>query len=320
MHTFDNKVAFVTGAASGIGLGLARTFARAGMRVAMADQRAENVAAAAAALAKQGAKVLAVPLDVTDRAAWVSAADRVERELGNVELLCSNAGVNFIGAAHEATYEDWDFALSVNVGGAINAIHTLVPRLVALETARRSRFKDGSGNTSLDSRPGLDSSHVVITSSVSGLFTGGGAGVYTTSKFALVGLAECLRGDLRPHGIGVSVLCPGPVKSELFESTAAVRPARLAATGSVPVVPPGVAREETPIFVTAPDGDEVGRQVLEGIRRNDLYILTHEEIRPVLEARAAALLRCLPGGAVDPARIAASTRLLDTSLYDTVRK
>ena len=314
METFENKVAFVTGAASGIGLGLARTFARAGMRVAMVDQRAENVAAAAAALAREGATVLAIALDVTDRAAWVAAADRVERELGDVSILCSNAGVNFVGAAHEATYEDWDFALGVNVGGAINAVHTLVPRLVATETARRTQLQDGGRTTT------QTGAHVVITSSVSGLFTGGGAGVYTTTKFALVGLAECLRADLRPHGIGVSVLCPGPVKSELFESTAAVRPPRLASTGSVAIVPPGVDRETTPIFVTAPDGDEVGRQVLEGIRRNDLYILTHEEFRPVLQARAAALLRSLPGGHVDPARIGASTRLLDTSLYDTVRK
>jgi NAD(P)-dependent dehydrogenase (short-subunit alcohol dehydrogenase family) len=165
-----------------------------------------------------------------------------------------------------------------------------------------------------------DGCHIVITSSVSGLFTGGGAGVYTTTKFALVGLAECLRADLAPHGIGVSVLCPGPVKSELFESTAAVRPARLAATGSVPIVPPGVDRERTPIFVTAPDGEEVGRQVLEGIRRNDLYILTHAEMGPVIEARAAALRRSLPAGVVNPARIEASARLLDTSLYDSTRR
>jgi hypothetical protein len=95
-----------------------------------------------------------------------------------------------------------------------------------------------------------------------------------------------------------------------------VRPANFAATGSVPIVPPGVSREQTPIFVTAPDGEEVGRQVLEGIRRNSLYILTHAEIGPVLEARAAALKRSLPAGAVDPARIEASAGLLDTSLYD----
>jgi NAD(P)-dependent dehydrogenase (short-subunit alcohol dehydrogenase family) len=299
MDTFVDQVAFITGAASGIGLGLARTFAAAGMRVAMADKRVESVTAAAAELARTGARVLAVPLDVTDRNAWISAANRVEQEFGSVGILCSNAGVNFVGATHEATYEDWDFALGVNLGGAINAIRTFVPRMVAAGTGGSRR------------------AHVVITSSVSGLFTGGGSGVYSTSKFALVGLAESLRADLRPHGIGVSVLCPGPVKSELFESTAAVRPKHLSATGSVPIIPPGVSREETPIFVTAPDGDEVGRQVLEGIRRNSLYILTHSEMRPVLEARAAALLKALPPGAVDPARIAAETRLLDTSVYET---
>ena len=296
MDTFQNKVAFITGAASGIGLGLARTFAAAGMRVAMADKRAEVVTAAASELAKLGARVVAVPLDVTDRIAWNSAAERVEAELGSVDILCSNAGVNFIGATHQATYEDWDFALGVNVGGAINAIHTFVPRMVARGTG-----------------------HVVITSSVSGLFTGGGSGVYATTKYALVGLAESLRADLRSQGIGVSVLCPGPVKSELFESTATVRPARLAATGSIPIVPPGTSRDQTPIFVTAPDGDEVGRQVLEAIRRNDLYILTHAEMRPVMEARAAALLAALPTGPVDPARLAAEARLLDTSVYANAR-
>jgi len=296
MDTFQNKVAFITGAASGIGLGLARTFAAAGMRVAMADKRVEVVTAAASELAKQGARVIAVPLDVTDRIAWKAAADRVEAELGGVDILCSNAGVNFVGATHKATYEDWDFALGVNVGGAINAIHTFVPRMVVR----------GSG-------------HVVITSSVSGLFTGGGSGVYATTKYALVGLAESLRADLRSQGIGVSVLCPGPVKSELFESTAAVRPASLAATGSIAIVPPGTSREQTPIFITAPDGDEVGRQVIEAIRRNDLYILTHAEMRPVMEARAAALLAALPRGPVDPARVAAETRLLDTSVYANAR-
>ncbi len=178
-------------------------------------------------------------------------------------------------------------------GGAISAVRTFVPRMIA-------HAVEG---------------HVVITSSVSGLFTGGGAGVYVTTKFALVGFAESLRADLQPKGIGVSVLCPGPVQSELFESTIAVRPRELAASGSVPIVPPGVAREETPIFTTAPTGDDVGQHVLEGIRRNDLYILTHPEIRSVLEARTRALLAALPEGPVDPARIEASRPLLDESLY-----
>ena len=297
MQEFQNKVAFITGAASGIGLGLARTLAGVGMKVVMADVRTDVLNAAAAHLAAEKARVLPLSLDVTDRAAWAEAAERVERELGPVEVLCSNAGVNFIGATQDATFQDWDFGLGVNLGGAVNAVRTFAPRMI-------------------DHRRG---GHIVITSSVSGLFTGGGSGVYATTKYALVGLAESLRADLRKHGIGVSVLCPGPVKSELFESTAAVRPRRMEETGSIPVVPPGVARETTPIFVTAPTGEDVGRQVLAGIRRNDLYILTHPEIRPVLEARAAALIAALPQGAVDPARLEASRGLLDTSLYAPAR-
>ena len=293
MREVAGKVALVTGGASGIGLGIARTLARAGAKVAIADVRSEALRAAAATLAKEGLTALTVELDVSNRGAWPPAADRVEQKLGPVEILCSNAGINFVGATQEATYEDWDFALQINLGGAINAVRTVVPRMIA----------NGRGG------------HVVITSSVSGLFTGGGAGVYVTTKYALVGFAESLRGDLKAKGIGVSVLCPGPVQSELFESTVAVRPRTLAPTGSVPIVPPGVARETTPIFTTAPTGDEIGQRVLNGIQRNDLYILTHAEIRPVLEARARALLDALPNESVDPQRIAASEPLLDTSLY-----
>jgi NAD(P)-dependent dehydrogenase (short-subunit alcohol dehydrogenase family) len=295
MREVAGRVAFVTGGASGIGLGIARTLARAGVKVAIADVRPDTLRAAAAMLAKEGLAALPIELDVSNRAAWPAAVDRVERQLGVVQILCSNAGINFVGATQEATYEDWDFALQVNLGGAINAVRTVVPRMIA--NARG------------------DGGHIVITSSVSGLFTGGGAGVYVTTKFALVGFAESLRADLKSKGIGVSVLCPGPVQSELFESTVAVRPRTLAATGSVPIVPPGVAREDTPIFTTAPTGNEVGRHVLNGIQRNDLYILTHPEIRPVLEARAKALLAALPHERVDPQRIAASEPLLDTSLY-----
>ncbi len=293
MREVAGKVALVTGGASGIGLGIARTLARAGARVAIADVRAEALRSASASLASAGLTALCVELDVAKRSAWPAAADRIERELGAVQILCSNAGVNFIGATQEATYEDWDFALQVNVGGAISAVKTFVPRMIA---------NAGEG-------------HVVITASVSGLYAGAVTGVYVTTKFALVGLAESLRADLKPKGIGVSVLCPGPVQSELFESTLAVRPQALAGTGSIPIVPPGVEREHTPIFTTAPSGDEIGRHVLNGILRNELYILTHPEIRPVLEARANALLAALPEEPVDPRRIEASQPLLDTTLY-----
>lgn len=293
MENFKGKVAFITGAASGIGFGIAGACLRVGMKVVITDVREGALESAAAALAVGSGVVLPLVLDVTDRSQWRACADRVGKELGTVDLLCSNAGVNFVGPTHEATYEDWDFALGVNLGGAINAVRTFVP----------SMSNAGRGG------------HIVITSSVSGLFTGGGAGVYVTSKFALVGLAESLRADLRQSGIGVSVLCPGPVQSELFESTEQVRPARLAATGAKPVIPDGVVRADTPIFRTAPTGADVGESVLKGVQRNDLYILTHPEIRPVLEARAAALLAALPIQPVDEARIRAESRLLDASLY-----
>jgi NAD(P)-dependent dehydrogenase (short-subunit alcohol dehydrogenase family) len=292
MEQLKDKVALVTGAASGIGLGIAGACLRAGMKVVITDVRKAALDAAAAALAGQG-KVVPLVLDVTDREQWAACAARVASQLGDVDLLCSNAGVNFVGPTQMATYEDWDFALRVNLGGAINAVRTFAAAM----------SNSGRGG------------HIVITSSVSGLFTGAGAGVYVTSKFALVGLAESLRADLRESGVGVSVLCPGPVKSELFESTQQVRPPELAASGSVPVVPPGTVRTDTAIFRTAPTGAEIGELVLQGVRRNDLYILTHPEIRPVLEARAAALLRALPAGTVSEERIQAQSRLLDASLY-----
>ncbi len=293
MDQLENRVAFITGAAGGIGLGIAQACLAAGMKVAIADVRKEALESAAASLAAGGNAVLPLLLDVTDRGAWSECAGRVRREWGGVDLLCSNAGVNFIGPLYEATYADWDFALGVNLGGAINAVHTFAPSMMA----------SGRGG------------HIVITASVAGLFAGPGAGVYATSKYALVGLAESLRADLRETAVGVSVLCPGPVQSELFESTRTVRPAQWAATGSVPVVPAGTVRQDTAIYRTAPTGAQIGERVLAGVRRNDLYILTHAEIRPVLEARAAALLAALPTEAVDEDRIRAQSRLLDTSLY-----
>jgi NAD(P)-dependent dehydrogenase (short-subunit alcohol dehydrogenase family) len=293
MEQLKDKVAFITGAASGIGLGIAEACAGAGMRVVMADVRRQVLERSAASLAATGSVVLPLVLDVANRRQWAQCAAHVRGELGGVDLLCSNAGVNFVGPTQEATYEDWDFALGVNLGGTINAVRTFVPSMI------------GSGR----------GGHIVITASVSGLFAGAGTGVYVTSKFALVGLAESLRADLLESGVGVSVLCPGPVQSELFESTQQVRPAEFATTGSKPLLPSGLARTDTPIFRTALTGTAIGDYVLRGVRRNELYILTHPEIRPVLAARAAALVAALPSGTVDSARIQAQSALLDSSLY-----
>ncbi len=293
MDTLEGKVAFVTGGASGIGLGMAKAFLAAGMKVVIADVRHEALQAGLSSLTVGRDMALGIQLDVTDAEGWARARDRAIEAFGKVDVLCSNAGVNIVGPTQAATAEDWAFCMGVNLGGAINAVRTFAPLL--------------------QSNP--DGGHIVITASVSGLFTGPGTGVYATSKYALVGLAESLRADLAPHGVGVSVLCPGPVKSELFESTAAVRPSELAASGAISVVPDGVSREHTPIFATAMAGDEVGRRVVVGIRRNDLYIMTHPEIGTVLESRAAALLASLPDEPIDHQRVDATQGLLDDSLY-----
>ncbi len=296
MEIIKDQVAFITGAASGIGFGIAQACVRAGLRVVLTDVRKQVLESSAAKLAAtKGSTVLPLVLDVTDRDQWACCARHVQSAFGPVDLLCSNAGVNFIGPTQEATYEDWDFALGVNLGGAINAVRTFAP----------SMCESNRGG------------HIVITSSVSGLFAGAGAGVYITSKFALVGFAESLRADLRECGVGVSVLCPGPVQSELFESTRQVRPASLGRTGSRPVVAPGTDRTQTAIFRTAPTGEAIGERVLEGVRRDQLYILTHAEIGPMLQARATALQAAVPDELVSEERIQSQSRLLDTSLYAT---
>ncbi len=184
MEHFKGKVAFITGAASGIGFGIVRACLGAGMKVVITDVRAGALESAASALAAHGNVVQPLVLDVTDRKQWLVCADHVRRELGAVDLLCSNAGVNFVGPTHEATYEDWDFALGVNLGGAINAVHTFAA----------SMSNSGRGG------------HIVITSSVSGLFTGGWRGCVCDIEVrarGTCGIAARRPAAIRHRGLGV---------------------------------------------------------------------------------------------------------------------
>ena len=189
----EGKVAFVTGGGSGVGLGMAKAFVAAGMRVAIADIRADHLEAAVAEL---DGDVHAIQLDVTDREAFARAADETERVLGNVHVLCNNAGINLFNDLAEATYQDWDWVLGVNLGGVVNGVVTFVPRIKAHG----------------------ERGHVVNTASMAAFVAGPGAGIYTTAKFAVHGLSDALRWSLLPHGIGVSMVCPGLVKSKIYES------------------------------------------------------------------------------------------------------
>ncbi len=207
MEMLAGKTALITGGASGIGLGMARAFVQAGLQVAIADINAAALEAATAALPGLGA---AVKLDVTLSAEWEHALDTVEAALGPVEILCNNAGVGQgrFADGREITVAEmpeplWRMVLEINVTGTFLGARTVLPRMLA-------RRQWG---------------HIVNTASTGGLMAPAGIAAYCASKFAVVGLSESLRAELAPAGIGVSVLCPGGVRSNLFASSVAVRAA-----------------------------------------------------------------------------------------------
>lgn len=294
MKVLRDRVAFVTGGSSGIGLGLVEALAREGMRVAFTYRRKDHLSYAMERLrgASLHERVLPLELDVVDRARFARAADDVERALGPVQLLVNNAGVAVHGLIEHATYQDWDWVLGVNLGGVVNGVVTFLPRMLA---------------------SGLEG-HILNVSSMGGVAALGSVGLYTTSKFAVVGLTESLRTDLVGRPIGVSVYCPGPVKSNIGESGKG-RPAHLAESGYA--APERVQGAPPPAMLEhAMDAEVAARYVLEGIKRNALYIFSHGEFRDVMAARHAALLAALPDEPVNEARAESIRWILSNPIYD----
>jgi NAD(P)-dependent dehydrogenase (short-subunit alcohol dehydrogenase family) len=276
MRDVEGRVAFITGGGSGVGLGMARAFVAAGMRVAIADIREDHLEQATAEL---GDAVHPLCLDVTDREGFARAADETERALGKVHILCNNAGVNLFNDIADATYQDWDWVLGVNLGGVVNGVVTFVPRIKA----------HGEGG------------HVVNTASMAAFVAGPGAGIYTTAKFGVHGLSDALRWSLLPHGIGVSLVCPGLVKSKIYESDL-IRPPEL----STEVTP---ADEEfmrilPGLHEAGMEPDEIGEKVLRAIRRNDFYVFTHPDHREELRGIFDEVLAAFPDEPVPADRLA----------------
>src|SRR5271154_731979 len=207
MQNLPGKTAFITGGASGIGLGIAKALLGAGMNVVIADIRDDHLEAAQAELGSPQ-QVLALKLDVTDRADFARAADAAEARFSRIHILCNNAGVAVVGPTELATYADWDWVMGVNLGGTINGIVTILPRIQ----------KHGEGG------------HIVSTASMSGLLPHPGATIYGTSKGAIVSLMECMRAELEPQGVICSAFCPGAVQSNIAEA-GKTRPEDLADTG-----------------------------------------------------------------------------------------
>ncbi len=269
--------AFITGGASGIGLGMARIFTRAGMNVVIADLRRDHLDEAQAVLAADGVALRAhlMQLDVTDRAAYAAAADEAEGAFGKIHILCNNAGIGLGRSIGQASYADWDWAIDINLNAIFAGIHLFLPRI----------RRHGEGG------------HIVNTASMAGILQYSGAGIYVATKFAVVGLSEALRAELAPEGIGVSAFCPGGVRSNIrdYEAT---RPERFA------VPPENVATAPRPGFSFSEEDrarlaaltaspEEAGELVLQGIRDNALYIFTAPEFRAGVEQRFDAIRRAL---------------------------
>ncbi len=299
LHLVENvegKVAFITGGASGIGLGIARVFAKNGMKVIIADLRQNALDEAMAQFKDTGESLHPIKLDVTDREAYKLAADEAETVFGKIHVLINNAGVGSGGPLQNATYKDWDYAMGVNVGGVINGIVTILPRIL----------KHGEGG------------HVVATSSTAGIFAVGRNGIYNTTKFAVSGMMETLATDLQETGVGASVLYPGPTTTNLGASSQANRPEHLKNENE----PPPGDRPRPPMGDTSVFMDplEMGERVLRGIKRNDLFIITHPEFRDGIVARNEALLRANPDEPPNQKRhevLKAFGTLLYNPIYET---
>jgi NAD(P)-dependent dehydrogenase (short-subunit alcohol dehydrogenase family) len=252
MIEFAGRTAFVTGGANGIGIGLVRALLAEGCKVAIADIRQDAIEKALKTLDNQS--VMGVQVDVSSRDAMEKAADEVEAKFGPVSLLFNNAGINLFQTIEESSYSDWDWVMGVNLHGPINGVMTFVPRMIAA----------GNGG------------YIVNTASMAGWLASGAPGIYNTTKFAVRGMSESLRYSLAPHGIGVSILCPGLVKSYIYASDD-VRPKELL-DGAKPVDTANVQRlAEFHEFGMEPD--VIASRVLEGMRENRTYIFSHPEFK-----------------------------------------
>ena len=278
MDQVEGKVAFITGGASGIGLGMAMAFAKAGMKCIIADLRDDHIEQARAWFDEAGHKdqVHLLKLDVTDRAAYAAAADEAERVFGKIHVLCNNAGIGISAEVSKASYEDWDWGVDVNLNGVFNGVHVMLPRIRA----------HGEGG------------HIVNTASMGGVIQFSRSGVYVTTKFAVVGLSEALHFELMDEPIGVSAFCPGGVRTNIreWEKT---RPARFATESSqaAPAAPPRGFNfsDETMAVLNQMSWqpEEVGEMVLKGIREDALYIFTSPEFRPGIVERFEAMLEVI---------------------------
>lgn len=268
MKDLKGKNAVVVGGGSGIGRGIALGFADAGLDVVVADIEPDAAASVAKEVAARGVRALAEPVDATDPSSLEALAAAATRAHGTVHVLSNNVGVVIDRPLAECTDRDWAWGIEFNFLSIVRGVAAFLPVL------RRH-----------------EESHVVNTASMAGVLAlpagpmmPAHLGIYTTTKHAIVAYCEMLRGELAGDGVGVSVLCPGLVKSNLAATTARNRPERFGGALPAPVGPsPEIAAMMMP-------AERVGPVVVAAIRANRLHVFTHPEARPLVEARQASML------------------------------
>ncbi len=287
----EGRVAFVTGGASGIGYGLVQNFLKLGMKVVAVDFNQAYLQEKQQALAGR-TDVHFLHADVGDRDQLRAAADEAIRKFGKIHVLCNNAGVGGGGDTLDADFEAWDRALRINLGGVVNGVKIITPLIL----------RHGEGG------------HIVNTSSMAGVVPIPGAAIYITAKAAVIGLSEALRSELAGEGIGVSAFCPGPVQTNIREG-GRVRPERYADSGYIELERELEERPNSPLWMSP---HECGERVLEGIRRDDLYIFTHREFREGADERFHAMLASFPDEPLAEERAEAIRFLLSNPVFREV--
>ncbi|MBV1906899.1 MAG: SDR family NAD(P)-dependent oxidoreductase [Pseudomonadales bacterium] len=250
MQDVKGKVAFITGGASGIGLGMARAFCQAGMHVMIGDIEQAPMEKAVTELKENGGSAACVPVDVSDREAVFAAAKATIDTFGKVHVLCNNAGVLVDGRSEKVDVDNWNWVVNVNLWGVVNGLQAFLPLI-------RSHGEEG---------------HVVSTASMAGMVNFRGSGPYNATKFSVVALSETLMEEHKKDNLGVSVLCPGAVNTKIAES-GRNRQGEYGGTDD------SINAPMAALLPDALDPNTVGRQVLEAILEDQPYIFTDPRSR-----------------------------------------
>ena len=274
MDELRGKVAFITGGASGIGLAMAEAFGREGMSVMLADIEAGALATAVEDLRAKQVRVESVVADVTSRGSLQKAALETIAKFSKVHLVCNNAGVGAGGMMDQVTPSDWDWVIDVNLKGVVFGVETFAPLIAA----------HGEGG------------HFVNTASLAGMVSPPGMEPYCATKFAVVAMSEGWREQLAAKNIGVSVLCPGFVKTRINES----RRNRQASYGPDERAPPPADAPPSRVLSGIPV-EPVGRRVVEAVKANELYVFTHPGSKAGVAARFERILAAFDTAEASPA-------------------